>query len=71
MHAETNLAGFVNTYRVAEAIRLLRLNGPAISMDQIAGLAGFNSRSSFYRNFQEHTGLSPSKFVDLNALHNV
>lgn len=67
MHAETNLSGFVNTYRVGEAIRLLRSNGSTMSMDEIAERSGFNSRSSFYRNFQEITGLSPSRFTELDA----
>lgn len=67
MHAQTNLAGFVNTYRVGESIRLLRVNGSAMSMDEIAHRSGFNSRSSFYRNFQEVTGLSPSKFVEMDT----
>jgi AraC-like DNA-binding protein len=49
--------------RVAEARRLLRDPAEArTSMEAIGLLAGFGSRSAFYKAFRDHTGVSPAAF---------
>lgn len=53
----------VTQLRVAEAQRLLAdLNEARTSMEAIGMLAGFGSRSAFYKAFRERTGLSPAAY---------
>ncbi|MBS1659928.1 MAG: DNA-binding response regulator [Bacteroidetes bacterium] len=50
----------INTARLEKAARLLSTTGHAIS--EIAGLAGFHSRSAFGKSFQKHFRLTPTAF---------
>ena len=53
----TTLHGCLGTLRVTEACRLLRETDQPVA--QIAGEAGFDSLSAFYRAFRSGTGQSP------------
>ena len=53
----TTLHGYLGTLRVTEACRLLRETDQPVA--QIAGEAGFDSLSAFYRAFRSGTGQSP------------
>jgi AraC-like DNA-binding protein len=62
----TNFSGFVNGYRVQEAVRLLGLEECRnYTMKGIAETAGFNNYNSFTRAFISATGSSPGKFRKL------
>lgn len=57
----TNFRGWVNSFRVEEAERLidegyLREH----TIDALAAVVGFANRISFYRVFKKHTGMSPT-----------
>jgi len=64
-HAGTNFPGLLNKMRVQEARRLILTSGQTLSLKEIAFEVGFNNRISFYRQFKEETGLSPSEFRDM------
>lgn len=58
-----NFNTYINEYRVKEAIRLLSdPENKHFPVDDIGGLVGFSSRSSFYEAFRKITGISPSQF---------
>jgi AraC-like DNA-binding protein len=63
-----NFRTLINTYRVAEAKRLLQKAQSAnekISLDNIAVQAGFSNYNSFLRVFKAVENTSPSEFVKL------
>ena len=51
----------VNGYRVRYAQKLMQEH-PKMSVTEIAEESGFSSRSAFYRNFKDMTGLSPAEW---------
>ena len=51
----------VNGYRVRHAQKLMQEH-PEMSVTEIAEESGFSSRSAFYRNFKDITGLSPAEW---------
>ena len=51
----------VNGYRVRYAQKLMQEH-PKMSVTEIAEESGFSSRSAFYRNFKDITGLSPAEW---------
>jgi len=58
-----NFSNFINTYRVAESIRLLsssKIN--THTLESIALESGFKSRSVFITAFKKETNLTPSQF---------
>ena len=61
---QSNFFDAINSLRVAEAKR--RLNSDAVKTQNIAGIglsSGFNSKSSFYRVFKKHTGMTPLNYL--------
>lgn len=62
-NADMNYSQYINSFRIAEALRLMGLPDYEDSpiMD-IAGMAGFNSQTTFYKIFQQSTGVSPSAY---------
>jgi tetratricopeptide (TPR) repeat protein len=67
-HSGTNFAGLVNRYRIQEARKLI-LSAPVdqpVNLNDVAFRAGFNNRVSFYRNFKEETGFTPSEFLKMS-----
>ncbi len=62
-----NFFDFINKYRVTEAKNQLKNsedNHKTIS--EILYESGFNSKAAFNRAFKKHTGLTPSRFKNLN-----
>jgi AraC-like DNA-binding protein len=61
---QANFHYFVNSYRVKEVIR--KINNPAEQHKTLLALAlesGFNSKSTFNEVFKNHTGQSPSQYL--------
>ena len=65
MFSETGFSGMMNRYRVNEARRLILEGKPDTSLNDIALEAGFTNRVSFYRQFKDITGISPSEFLKM------
>lgn len=63
-----NFNEYLNKFRVIEACRLIQ-NGldPRFNIDHIYLDVGFSSRTTFYNAFKKHTGVSPSRFLQINA----
>ncbi len=59
--AGTNVSGYINRLRVEYSISLLR-QLDAYSIDAIAPLAGFNSRSAYYTAFSRVFGMTPMQY---------
>lgn len=59
---EQNFTQYINSYRIAEAIRLL--NDPLNNMPlkAISAEVGFNSMTTFYKLFQNQTGIPPKQY---------
>ncbi len=57
-----NFSEFVNSYRIQEAISLLKNNDDKTTVLEILYAVGFNSKSSFYTAFKIKTGMTPSEF---------
>ncbi|WP_109301112.1 AraC family transcriptional regulator [Aquimarina sp. AU474] len=59
-----NFSNYINSYRVEEFKRLLSSGEyDKYSISAIANEVGFSSRASFYKNFKEIVGVSPSVYV--------
>ena len=56
-----NFRSYLNSYRVAEARKLL-VDNPEMSVLEIAFATGFNSKSSFNESFLRLCGVSPREF---------
>ncbi len=57
-----NFHGFINDFRISEAIRLMKLN-PTANFEELYQKVGFNSRSTFNRVFKSVTGKAPSEYL--------
>lgn len=58
-----NFNTFINNYRVERAKELLHsIDSDKYTIEAIAQMSGFNSKSSFNSVFKKHTGLTPSEF---------
>jgi transcriptional regulator GlxA family with amidase domain len=55
---------FIRTIRLEYAARILK--DGSHSIEEVSGLAGFNSHSYFSRSFREHFGKTPSDYVSMN-----
>ena len=55
-----NVSQFINSYRIAEAKRLLRNSAQSITDIQFS--VGFQTKSNFNREFRRQTALSPSEY---------
>lgn len=66
-HSETSFTRLVNRYRVNEAKRLiLATSSGSVNLNDIGYQSGFNNRVSFYRNFKEETGFTPTEFLKMS-----
>ena len=67
---DQNFMDFVNSYRIEAAkAMLLDPEWSHLTIDGIAGEAGFNSRSAFYTAFKKVTGTTPGIFRKSQATH--
>ncbi|WP_096087767.1 AraC family transcriptional regulator [Agaribacterium haliotis] len=62
IHLQTSFYDYLNTARYQEAIRLMHAQPSKNSVSDIAYMAGFNNRNSFYRVFKQHAGLTPGEY---------
>lgn len=60
----TNLNDYINRLRLEYAVKLIKSN-KVYTIDSIAEASGFNSRSTFYRAFQNVFGMSPSQYLEI------
>lgn len=59
-----NFANYINSYRIAMAKEIMSSHDfNRHTIDSIAELAGFKSKSPFYVAFKKHTGLTPKDFI--------
>lgn len=58
-----NLNDYINRLRLEYAVRMMQTN-KVFTIDSIAETAGFNSRSTFYRAFQNVYGMTPSQYLE-------
>jgi AraC-like DNA-binding protein len=59
-----NFNDYINKYRINEAkLILLSPQYQKITIDAIAKMAGFNSKSAFYAAFKKHLGMNPKEFI--------
>lgn len=60
-YANMSFTDYINSLRLDEALHLLKMSGEA-NIDIIAEQSGFGSVRSFYRQFKEKYGMSPSEY---------
>lgn len=65
---KASFPSLLNQYRVEEA-KFLLIENPSETTSQIAKLAGFSSRSSFYLEFKKATGSNPNNFRKTNPFY--
>lgn len=54
----------INSLRIMEAKRLLETgNFRNLTIDAVAQISGFNSKSPFYTAFKKHTGVTPKEYL--------
>ena len=65
-----NFYAYVNDYRIEEAKRLLNDKEliEKFSISTIAAEVGYNSRASFYKNFNTYTNQSPTEYIQSQQL---
>ncbi|MCQ2144611.1 MAG: helix-turn-helix domain-containing protein [Bacteroidales bacterium] len=56
-----NFRAFLNSYRIAEAVSMLKEN-PDSKLDDISSICGFSNSRTFYNAFKSYTGLTPSEY---------
>ncbi|MEI6753961.1 MAG: AraC family transcriptional regulator [Paludibacter sp.] len=62
-HLKTNFNDYINEYRVKEACRIFKNDTiMKYTVDQVADMVGFSSRSTFYTTFKKFTGITPAFF---------
>jgi AraC-like DNA-binding protein len=60
---QTNFSDFINRYRVEDTQALIeQTENDCYTLLAIARDCGFNSKTSFYRAFKKHVGMSPSEY---------
>lgn len=63
-----NFVTFINSYRIEESKKLLLdTENDNYTIESIANMAGFHSRSTFNTAFKNITGVTPSKFKKVNS----
>ena len=59
-----NFTNYINSYRIEMAKEILSsLDFNRHTIDSIAEMAGFKSKSPFYLAFKKHTGMTPKEFI--------
>jgi AraC-like DNA-binding protein len=62
----TTLKPYITEKRISHAVMLVQ--NEALSLNEIALMVGYQSFSTFYRNFKKMTGLSPSQYRENSRL---
>jgi len=66
---DMNFFNFVNKFRIDEAKEiLLSKNNERYTIEGIAKMVGFNSKSSFNNAFKKSTGITPSEYKNINSI---
>ena len=64
IHMNTNFYRLVNGYRIAKSQELLKTDRiQKVSIQAIGQDCGFSNKTSFYRAFKQHTGMTPVEYV--------
>lgn len=64
-----NFYGLVNEYRVEESIKLLNSDEhKKFTIETIALMSGFQSKSSFYAAFKKYKNITPGEYKEIKAL---
>jgi len=59
-----NFTNYINSYRIEKAKEILTSHDfSKLTIDSIAEMAGFQSKSPFYLAFKKHTGMTPKEFI--------
>jgi AraC-like DNA-binding protein len=59
-----NFTNYINAYRIEKAKEILSSHDfSRLTIDSVAEMAGFQSKSPFYLAFKKHTGLTPKEFI--------
>ena len=59
-----NFTNYINTYRIEMAKEIiLSLDFNRHTIDSVAEMAGFNSKSPFYLAFKKNVGMTPKEFI--------
>ena len=61
-YAGQSFPAFLNTYRIADAVRLISDLSQNIPLKQVADEVGFTSMSVFYSAFCKETGMPPGRY---------
>ena len=61
-HAQTTFSNWLATYRVNYLIQQIN-EQPDLYIDELYHTAGFASRTSFYRQFRQATGMTPKQYM--------
>lgn len=64
-----NLNDYINRLRLEYAVKMIK-NNKLFTIDSIAETSGFNSRSTFYRVFQNVFGMTPSQYLETQKNNN-
>lgn len=65
-HYNMNVSDYITTLRLSYARKILNDSSDHRNIQDIAIDAGFNSRSTFYRIFKDHYGMTPTEFRRLS-----
>jgi len=57
---------YINTLRIEHACDILKRGETELKLEELAFACGFNSKTSFNRNFKNHTGHTPSEYRELH-----
>lgn len=62
-HTNMTFMYYLNKYRVEKALEILH-GTPDVKLSNLGFTVGYDSVSSFYRNFKAFTGVTPSEYID-------
>ncbi len=65
-YSQLNFNAFINKYRIDLAKKTIVENGAKTTLKIVAIRSGFNNPTTFYRQFKEITGLTPSRFMEIS-----
>lgn len=60
----TNFYTLVNRFRIEYILHLIEINKTAVNCDMLHAVSGFKSRTVFFRQFKEITGVTPQEYIE-------